>query len=478
MNSFAFDQISNTQRVPGSQVEISNVRALQGLPPAPYKLLLIGLCYNTFNSTAGIPVRITRPEDGAVLGGRGSMIHAMCEAALAANRDVELWALPVAENPAGAAATGTITIGGPATGAGTIALMIGGQRLQIAVASGASANTIAAAVNSAINAGGDQYVLSTVAANVVTLTARQPGAYGNDIDVRVNYFDGEKLPAGVTATIVGMAGGATNPDLTSIIAGLGDEQYQAIAVGLADAANISAIDTDLADRWGPVRQIEGRAFFGASGSFATLSSFGATRNGIHSTIVGGNKLPDTPWKVAAAFAAVAAWNLQIDPARPLTDLVVAGIRAPRVEHRFTRTERNLLLRDGISTFRVTPAGEVAIERLISCYQVNAAGFDDPSYLDVQTTATLGYMRSSWRARMAQKFPREKMTADTIAAVRAETIALAREWEEAGLMEDVDGFLAGLVIERDSGNSTQLNILMTPNTVNGLLQLAARIEFIL
>jgi phage tail sheath gpL-like len=47
-----------------------------------------------------------------------------------------------------------------------------------------------------------------------------------------------------------------------------------------------------------------------------------------------------------------------------------------------------------------------------------------------------------------------------------------------MMEDVDGFIAGLVLERDGSNVDQLNALLTPNVVNPLLQLAARIEFIL
>jgi len=78
--------------------------------------------------------------------------------------------------------------------------------------------------------------------------------------------------------------------------------------------------------------------------------------------------------------------------------------------------------------------------------------------------------------MRTKFPRAKLTDDIITAVRAETIALAREWEEEGLMEDVDGFIAGLIIERDTANRTQLNFKLTPDVVNGLLQFAARIEF--
>ncbi len=476
MNSFAFDSISSNQRVPGSQVEISNVRALQGLPPAQQKILLIGQCIGAASVSA--PVRVTRPDAGATLAGRGSILAAMVDAAIRASAQVELWAMPIADNGAGVAATGTITLTGPATAAGTLALMIAGVRIAVGVASGASATTIATATAAAVNALPDLPVTASSAAAVVTLTCRHKGTVGNDIDVRTNYFDGEALPAGVGATIVAMAAGATNPDLTSLLAALGDEWYQTLAVGMNDAANMSVVDTELDDRWGPYRQIEGRAYFGMSASFSTLSTFGATRNGKHATIVGANKWPSPPWAVAAAFAAVAAFHLQIDPARPLTDLVVPGLRAPRKENRFTREERRLLLNDGISTIRVNAEGNVAIERLISCYQVNSGGFDDISYLDVQTTATLGYYRYSYRQRMAQKFPREKLTADTIAAVKAETIAIAREWEEAGLMEDVEGFLAGLVIERDGSNPRQLNTLMTPNTVNGLLQLATRIEFIL
>ncbi|MGE4323990.1 MAG: phage tail sheath subtilisin-like domain-containing protein [Sphingobium sp.] len=476
MNSFAFDAISPNQRVPGSQVEFSNVRALQGLPPAQQKILLIGQCIGAASVSA--PARMTRGDQGATLAGRGSILAAMVAATLKASAQVEVWAMPIADNAAGVAATGTLTLAGVATAAGTLAVMIAGARVPVGVASGATAVSVATALSAAINGQPDLPVTASVSGAVVTLTCRHKGTAGNDIDVRLNYFDGEATPAGLTATIVAMAGGATNPDLSSLLAGLGDQWYQTIVVGMNDAANMSVVDTELADRWGPVRQIEGRAFYGMAGSFATLATFGSTRNGVHTTIVGAHRMPSPPWAVASAFAAIAAFHLQIDPARPFTDLVVPGIRAPRPEHRFPRQERELLLRDGISTYRVNAAGDVAIERLISTYQVNSGGFDDPSYLDIQTTATLGYYRYSYRARMAQKFPREKLTADTIAAVRAETIALAREWEDAGLMEDVDGFIAGLVIERDASNVTQLNSLLIPNTVNGLLQLATRIEFIL
>ncbi|PTS73795.1 phage tail protein [Sphingomonas sp. HMWF008] len=478
VNTFAFDSILNTNRVPGSQVEFSNVRALSGLPAAAWKILLVGQRTSTGTVAALLPRRITQVDQGAAFFGRGSMLAAMVAAALAANGSTELWAIAADDNAGGTAATYTMTVAGQATGAGSLVPMIAGVRIPVAVANSDTATTIATALAAAINANPDLPVTASSQAGVVTLTCRHKGTCGNDIDVRLNHYDGEAVPAGITCTIAAATAGATNPDLTPVFAAIGDEQYQAIALGINDAANLTVADTELTSRWGPVRQIAGRAFAGLSGSFSTCASFGSARNGIHTTVIGGFKVPTPPWKIAAGFAAIAAFNLQVDPARPLTDLVVPGVIAPQIPHRFTKPERELLLKSGISTFRVLPGGDVAIERLISCYQLNSYGFADPSWLDISTTATLDYYRYSWRSRMSQKFPRAKLTDDTISAVRAETIALARDWQDAGLMESADGFIAGLVIERDTTNRTQLNLLMTPDVVNGLLQLAARIEFIL
>ncbi|MEO6217763.1 MAG: phage tail sheath subtilisin-like domain-containing protein [Sphingomonas sp.] len=478
MTTIVFDGISNTNRLPGSQVEFSNVRAVNGLPAAQQKILLIGQRITAGTVAQLVPKRITQVDQGANFFGRGSMLAGMVAAALLANSATELWAIALDDNGAGVAATWTATLSGTATAAGTLALMVAGQKVQVAVASGDTATTIGAAAAAAINAAADLPCTAASVTGVVTLTFRHKGTAGNDLDIRVNHYDGEVLPTGVTCAIAAAVAGATNPDLTTVWAAIGDEWYQKFALGINDATNLSAADTELVSRFGPVREIEGRAFAGLAGSAATCLSFGATRNGIHTSLVPVNKSPTPPWKIAAAFVGVAAYNLQIDPARPLTNLVVPGVIAPKVTDRFSKTERNQLLNTGISTWRVLNGGDVAIERLIACYQTNVYGFADISWLDINTTETLGYLRFSWRQRMSQKFPREKLTADTIASVKAETIALARDWLDAGLIEDIDGFIAGLLIERDGTDPTQLNILMTPNIVNGLLKFAARIEFIL
>src|SRR3546814_4847627 len=81
------------------------------------------------------------------------------------------------------------------------------------------------------------------------------------------------------------------------------------------------------------------------------ADLGDGRNSPHLTIMGAKGSPTPPWEWAAALASIAAYHLSIDPARPLQTLALPGVLAPLVNDRFTMSERNLLLFDGISTFR-------------------------------------------------------------------------------------------------------------------------------
>ncbi|PKP93197.1 MAG: phage tail protein, partial [Alphaproteobacteria bacterium HGW-Alphaproteobacteria-16] len=290
-------------RVPGSRVEFSNVRALQGLPAAQQKILLVGQRLASGTVPALTPKRITQTGEGAAFFGQGSILAAMVAAALAANNVTELWAIAVDDNGAGTAAAHTITLTGPATASGTLPYMIAGQRVPVAVVSGDTATEMATAVAAAINAAADLPVTATSDAGVVTLTFRHKGTLGNDLDIRQAHYEDEVLPDGVGSVIAQSANGATNPDVTTVWAAIGDEQYQTIALALNDGTNLSSADTELDARWGPGRQIEGRAYAAMAGNFSTLAAFGATRNGIHTTVIGGNKVPTPTWAMAAAFAA-------------------------------------------------------------------------------------------------------------------------------------------------------------------------------
>ncbi|MDP1007703.1 phage tail protein, partial [Klebsiella pneumoniae] len=77
-----------------------------------------------------------------------------------------------------------------------------------------------------VNSTGNLPVTAVATDATVKFTAKNKGATGNDIDLRLNYLGtagGEVTPAGLTLTITAMAAGATNPVLDAALASLGDE---------------------------------------------------------------------------------------------------------------------------------------------------------------------------------------------------------------------------------------------------------------
>ncbi len=485
--SMSFLSIPASLRTTGAFLEFDSSKAVSGLPAAPTKVLLIGQRLAAGAVAANVATRIVAADQAVKAFGRGSMLAAMARALKTVDGITECWAIGLDDLVAGTAAAGTITVAGPATAAGTVALMIAGRPVKIAVAAADTANTIAASMAAAIGANLDLPVTAAAAGAIVTLTARHKGTGGNDIDLRHSFYQGEGLPAGVGLAIVGMAGGAGNPDVASAFAAIGDTVYSTIVVGFTDAATLAAVEAEQVRRWGPLLMIEGMAYFGARGTQGGLAAIGGGRNSPYCSIIGAKGAPNPPWEWAAAYAGVVGFHGSVDPARPFQTLPLTGLLAPAEPDRFTRAERELLLRDGISTWTVDGGGIVVIERAITTYQTNAWGLEDVAFLDVNTPLTLAYIRYAVRARILAKFPRHKLASDdarfgsgqaivTPKTLRAELVALMREMEDAGLVEDLDQFVADLIVERDPTDAGRVNALIPPNIINQFRVFAGRVEF--
>jgi len=481
----SFNQIPIDIRVPGHYIEIDNTRALQGLSVRQHKILVLGQRLATGTVAAGVPTRMLSASQADESFGRGSMLSAMLNALKKANSYTDCYALALDDDGAGVAATGTITFGGAATAARTFNLYIGGQRVRIAVASGDAPADVATALAAAINAATDLPVTAVAAAAVVTLTARNAGEEGNNIDLRHSYYLDEGLPKGLTCTIAAMSGGSGNPDLATAIAAMGDEQYDTIIMPWSDASNLADLEAELDKRWGPMVQKEGMAFAAMSGSHAAITTLGDSRNSAHMCIMGAQQSPTLPCVIAAVVGAIDAY--EPDPARPRQTLTLPGVLAPKEADRYTQEERNLHLHDGISTFKVDAGGNVLIERLITTYQTNPFGVEDISYLDVTTLRTLAYLRYSVRARIALRFPRHKLADDgtnfdpgqaivTPSVIRAELIALFKQWELAGLAEGIEQFKRELVVQRNSADPNRVDAVIPPDVVNQFRVLAASVQF--
>lgn len=489
--SISFNSIPNNYRVPGTYIEIDNTRALRGLTDWPTKVVLIAQRLAAGTVAALIPTRLSTASQAATFFGRGSQLAHMAEAYFRQGRGLETWAIAIDDPGASVAATGTFTFAGTSTAAGAVSLLIGGRRVDVAVAAATAAAAVATAAAAAINANLDLAVTATAATNVVTVTARNKGLLGNDIRLEHSWFTGEALPAGITCTVVQMASGSNNfPLLQPALDAAGDIWFTDWIVPHTETVSIAALEAKLAGAFGPLAMRDGHAWTAVAGTFATLTTYGVSRNSAQVSALGVRSTsPTPPLEWISAFAAVCIAALAIDPARPVQTLQPIGLLAPPIAGRFTLDERNQLLGSGISTFRTGDDGSIFVERMVTTYRTNPLGAADTSYLDVETMKTLAYLRYDLRTLIALRFPRYKLADDgtdfargqnvvTPKVIRGEIIARFKQWEANGLVEGSDQFKADLIVQRNPSDPNRVDALIPPDLVNQLRVMAAQIEFYL
>ncbi|MGR6833585.1 phage tail sheath subtilisin-like domain-containing protein [Aliivibrio wodanis] len=491
----ALGTIPNDIRVPLVYIDIDNSQALSGTPAQAQKILVIGQQLSSGTATPLNLERITTSESRwDELYGKGSMMALMLKKLRKANFSTDVYALGVADLVAGAQAKTERTFAATNVKAGVISFLIAGQSVQVAVKDSDTDALIATAVIAAVTAKTNLPVtaaLKAASTNIVEFTCKHKGLTGNDLDLRYNYYDGEVLPQGVTITTAEPAftGGAGTPDMAAIVAAIPDEWYNHVVNPYNDTQSMNDLRDELVERWGPLKMIEGIAYTAFRGTFAESGSYGQARNDFLFSCMGTNAAPDPTWEWAASYAGVASFSLAIDPARPLQTLILPSLLPPKKEVAWDLTERNLLLKDGIATYTITPGGQVAIEREISMYRENIYGDPDPSYLDITTPATLGYLRYSMRTMVTNRYPRHKLANDDVLAqldpaqpvvtpklMRLAILDLAQQWVTQGLIEDYDLFAETLEVYRDANDKNRLNCVAHPDIVNQLRIFAALFQF--
>ncbi|MBI1214552.1 MAG: phage tail protein [Alphaproteobacteria bacterium] len=486
----SFNLIPLNIQVPGQYIEIDNSKAVQGLTGMPCKVLLIGQMLAAGTADPLVPYLIGNDDQGNTYFGEGSQLAHMVEKFRKARDTVELWAISQVDNPAGVAAAGAFTFTGPATAAGTLVLYIGGRKVEVAVAAADAAADIATAVAAAITADADLPVTAAVDGGddtKVNVTARHKGLVANSIDLRANYYQEDALPAGVGVTVTAMTGGTGNPDVGDVIAAIAGTWYTDFGMAYADTANVVLMETELESRFGPLAMKDGHLYYTVADTYANLVTLADGRNSPQDSVVGIKGSPTPPYEITAQVTAVCAYDLQIDPARPVQTLELPDVMAPAVADRFDWSENNILLGYGISTLAITRDDTVQIMRMVTTYKTNAAGAADPSYHDLETMKTLAYLRYDVRTLAALRWPRYKLADDgttfaagqavvTPSVIRSALIARFKLWEENGLVENIEQFKADLIVERNTTDKNRIDTLIPPDVINQFRVLAAQEQF--
>ena len=467
-----FSQIPSGVRKPGVYMEFNTANAVSTLPANAQKMLIIAQRLAAGSVAALVPTQVFSATDAANYFGSGSIAHKMVQTAIAENPYLDLTVCAL-DDAVGTAAAGTVTIAGPATGPGVLDLSIGNRTIEVAIATADTATVIAASLLAAVTAIPDLPVIATVLAGVLTVTARNLGTVGNQIDLSAT-----TTAAGMTATVVAMANGAVDPDIATALAKVFPSQYDKIATSFIDQTSLTVLRTHLESVSGPLEQRPGCGIYTLDSSLASATTLaGQVNEGrLVGALLRGTRSP--AYEIIAAIAAV--WCSEPDPARPLNGLPLRTIAAPDIVFRLSRTEQESCLANGVTPLEVGADGTVQIVRLITTYTKNAQGIADVSLLDATTITSLDYTRRAVRERIALRFPRSKISVKrkTPQRVRGQILDVLHKLETLEILDNVDLYKDQLIVEKDLQNVGQLNARIPANVVPGLHVFAGVIDLYL
>jgi len=479
----SFNEMPSAYRVPGTYVEVDGSNALGAQVPEPQRILIIGYRSTTGTATQGVIFPVVGPSGGDGPAGADSQLAEMLRKFKRLNNSARVYGMGLDEAGGSAAASGSFTFTGTVTRETSLTVRIADVRVSTLVAVNTAAAAVAAQLQTAIAGASRLPMTSSVTTNVVTLTARHKGTAGNELTIAV-----EALPPGLTVATVQPSGGATDPDMNLAVTALDEDTYDTIVTGIASASAMLILEAEIARRWGPLVKQPGMVLAGKAGTHGQLTTYGDTRNSQFSTVIGSGKSPTPPWVWAAQAAARDAQrNDTMNPNRPRHGLTLPDCEAPAKVDMFDAAQRNLLLFDGISTFKTDKSGRVTIERLITTYQLNAAGQPDATYLAIETqrnlsrlyheVLTLGSKYADYLLAPDGKDPPDQgVPMVTPKLFRGELIALNDSWIRRGLTKDATGFANALIVEINELDPERLDVNMAPRLVGGLVTLPVKISF--
>lgn len=469
--NISFETIPSSIRKPGAYFEFNNRLAVRTLPSNKQRVTLIGQRLAAGTVAAGVPTKVFSDAEAAGYFGQGSMLHLMARAAINANRYVELTAVALDDAGGSAAAVYTLTFAGTTSSAGTVTLKSAGRVLELAVASNQTAAQVAASLQALLANKVDWPVSAATAGAVITFTARNKGAVGNDLA-----FECIVTAAGLTAAIAQATVGVGDPDITATLAGVFSSSDEIIVTPYATQASLTILRTHLDNRSDSIEQRGCIGVFGSRGTLSAATTLAGQLNGGRLVLALHPGSPTPGFEMAAAFGAVAA--SEEDPARPLNNLTLTGVVPANLASRLGRTEQEVCLANGVTPLQVGPGEMVQIVRAITTYTVNTASVPDISLMDLTTIRTLDYSRRAFRERIALRFPRDKKTKRSKAKVRSELLDVAYKLEELEILENVDDNKDGFIVEDDSQDPNRLNARIPVDVVNGLHVFAGRLDLLL
>lgn len=466
--------------VPWVAHKFSNVRAIRGLIGMPRNLLLIG-----FKGAGTMPLdsiqSINSKEDATALLGEGMLLDMFKAAFRNAGLGLPIHVIALSDAALNAA-TGKLVVSTSTVQAGTLHLWIGGVPIPVQIATAANDTDVAIAIAAAINANPAARVTAVADKADVNLTADIKGLVGNDIDMRVNYFEDQRTPNGLTLTITPMSGGSGAPNLTPLITAMQGQRFTEIVMPFTDSASMALLEAELTARWNEDNSQDGQVVTAVRGTEGELSTWLASRNHQCVHTVTTTKDLTNPWELAAMVGAVVEASSAKDPALPYSSIALNGYYPALATDEFLPTQKSILLNAGGSVLT-----GVEILRMVTNFTQNGLGALDKSYRNLNWVKTLSYWRWYCVNQWLTKYRQYKLVAnldEPLPGQRIMTKELAEEiylqhydtFVDAGLMQSAEHYKDTLLIEIDETNG-KVKAVEQPVLVTQHYQTETTSEFI-
>ena len=461
--------ISKSIRKPGAYSEIDTSGANNSLPSTRQEMVIIAQRLAAGTVAAHIPKSVVSADQAADYWGAGSIMHRLVKTAFEAYPYLVLTGCALDDAVAGVAAAAPVTFAGTATAPGTVEWKYSKREsVVIAVSKGQTASEVAAALVAEVAKYPAYPVTASAADAVVTLTAKNKGTCGNFIgkyNASTTKYDPDvvSMVDGITVTTTGFTGGATDPGMDLAFAALLSKRYHLYCIPFASLDAAQDLDAHLESVSDEINQKGARGYMFISGAVAdatTISAVNAKR-----VCLGAIRRCRRPqFENAAAYAAIQAAEER--PWKGVNNAVLVGCDSPDISDRFTWTEINNLLWNGVAPFEVGAGELVRCVRSISTYTKNASDTPDDVWLDSFKIATADYVREavsdSHRRNFANFTVRDThvdgepdgiITPDDVID---NNIAVCKRIERQGGLNDVDAYVDQFTAERDPDVSGRIN----------------------
>lgn len=396
--------LDSTSRASAVASSVDNVSFAPPAENLPRKILCIGT-YDPLKTSVvdEVAKQVFSAEDAGDQTGFGFMLHRLVTQAFIGGKGIPVYILPQSE--AGTQAAGDIDFtGGAGVLAGTLHLYIAGLHVPVTITAAMTDAQIATAAIAAVNAIKELPVTALVNATpeIMDITAKSEGPEGNNISITFNLGAGQVLPTGVATAISVMSSGATNPDISTALDGLGtgdganEDHFTDVVHGygqdttVQDAilAYVGAADTVT----GLYKKTVARPFYAFTGDVdpgtaaltALLAAADLRKTDRANCAIGVPDSPSHPSEIAAQTVGHVARIAQNIVAQDYVDIPLEGIwPGDKGTDRWTTEydNRDIAYKGGISTTKVV-SGQVLIQDLVTFYRPDSVPADSNGYRDI------------------------------------------------------------------------------------------------